>query len=66
MRAVAAFGEDLARGGYSSYTLRDYRTDVMRLGLYLDIAPESVGEEHLAQMEMMEHPAQTEMMGHLE
>ena len=52
VRAVAAFGEDLARGGYSSYTLRDYRTDVMRLGLYLDIAPESVGEEHLAQMEV--------------
>ena len=50
-RAVVAFGDDLARGGYSFYTLRDYRTDVMRLGVYLDIAPESVGEEHVAQME---------------
>lgn len=50
--AVEAFADELARGGYSSYTLRDYRTDVMRMGVYLDIAPASLGEEHLSQMEV--------------
>ena len=49
--AVDAFIVDLARVGYSSYTLRDYRTDVMRMAHYLDVAPEDVHGGHLRDMD---------------
>ena len=48
--AVDAFVADLGRHGYSSYTQRDYRTDVMRMAHYLDIPPDTVHGGHLKQM----------------
>jgi integrase len=51
IKAVAQFTEDLSSRGYSSYTLRDYRTDVLRLAASLDIGPGEVGAEHLEVIE---------------
>lgn len=46
-QAAAAFDADLEARGYSTYTRRDYRTDVLRLGVRLGIPPEQLGSRHL-------------------
>ncbi len=44
--AVEGFVRALVEKGYSSYTIRDYRQDVMRLGNYLDIGPGELTSDH--------------------
>jgi integrase len=46
IEAVAAFTEDLAERGYSAYTLRDYRSDVLRMATLVQVPPLALGEEH--------------------
>ena len=51
VRVTEAFSRDLATRGYSAFTLRDYRSDVLRLGLELDLSPDDVRGEHLETVE---------------
>lgn len=51
VRAVDGFSRALTESGYSPYTLRDYRTDVARLALCVNVEPSELSEEHLGQMD---------------
>lgn len=44
---VEEFVKELVARGYSAYTIRDYRTDVVRLASWLDLAPHDLEPRHL-------------------
>ena len=46
VQAVAEFTEDLSVRGYSLYTQRDYRSDVMRMAVMLNLDPGEVRTGH--------------------
>lgn len=50
--AAVEFARELSLKGYSAYTIRDYRTDVLRFGAWLGVDLDAFGDRHLVDAEV--------------